>query len=456
MGSLPCRFSTVVASFSLIIGGAATCYRHTSNELNVARPPRTALSGHETVYLDGLDGFGFERLCERIYRKLDGITGVERIGGAGDGGRDLVVDGPGGKMIVECKHQPGSSVGRPVVQKLHSAVITNGAVSGAILTTGRFTKAATEYAASLVDAPIKLYDRYRLADLADGAGIRLVSGEEEAAILSYPTSGAAELGRQISDYLGLQSSPAPAHDLIKLEPQEAVLEPCYAVSADIAQDFTTSVGLIHRLDERGVMYVFDARTGAALVPAIAGFLAGSAPVEPGAAPLPQCRSSSPGFAMGTTALKGMVERQMIQDYTRSVSYRGRNNRTYTKTCRPGPRSIRINDVKQVRLPRLAGALAVLGKRHPCSLIQNGRGVMLDCPGMRRCSACGGDAGDGALLCNSCGAVAHAPKRFGTHSHVCSVCGMTLCKACAFHARRALFLKRTTCRKCAGPKARQAG
>ena len=58
-----------------------------------------------------------------------------------------VVDGTRGAIVVECKHT--GTVGRPVIQKLHSAIATfdfDGPKRGMVVTTGRFTSPAQEYA----------------------------------------------------------------------------------------------------------------------------------------------------------------------------------------------------------------------------------------------------------------------------------------------------------------------
>ena len=52
-----------------------------------------------------------------------------------------VIDGTRRGIVVECKHT--STVGRPVVQKLHSAIATfdfDGPKRGMVVTTGRFTE----------------------------------------------------------------------------------------------------------------------------------------------------------------------------------------------------------------------------------------------------------------------------------------------------------------------------
>src|SRR5574338_238457 len=100
----------------------------------------------ETVYLDTIDGFEFENLCTKIFDRL-AWGKIEHIGLTKDGGRDIMIHLPdGGSIVVECKHQPNTSIGRPIVQKLHSAVISSGAVKGIIVTTGKFSPDAIEHA----------------------------------------------------------------------------------------------------------------------------------------------------------------------------------------------------------------------------------------------------------------------------------------------------------------------
>jgi TPR repeat protein len=64
-----------------------------------------------------------------------------------DGGRDLILSKDGKKYLGECKkYAEGSVSGRPDLQKFHSAMITDGAVSGLFVTAGGFTNEATDFA----------------------------------------------------------------------------------------------------------------------------------------------------------------------------------------------------------------------------------------------------------------------------------------------------------------------
>lgn len=133
------------------------------------------MDSRRVIHLDMIDGFGFERACADIFAGA-GLGHVEQLGGGGaDGGIDLLIRGRDGSLTaVECKHHPNGSIGRPIVQKLHSAVISSGASRGIVVTTGRFTEDAKAHAEELSrTVRISLFDRSHLADLADRAGIRL-------------------------------------------------------------------------------------------------------------------------------------------------------------------------------------------------------------------------------------------------------------------------------------------
>ena len=126
----------------------------------------------ETVILETIDGYEFEKLCARIFQKLNYGT-VQEMPLSGDGGRDLIIHSLEGLIIVECKHQPHTSIGRPIVQKLHSAVISSNGVKGILITTGKFSLEAIEHAKSL-SPKIEMMDNKILADLATRAGIELI------------------------------------------------------------------------------------------------------------------------------------------------------------------------------------------------------------------------------------------------------------------------------------------
>ena len=86
----------------------------------------------------------YEIECERYLKSIYSCK-VERTALSNDGGKDIIVYSPEGPIFVECKDWGNTPVGRPVVQKLHSAVITEGAIKGIIMTTGTFSQEAYDY-----------------------------------------------------------------------------------------------------------------------------------------------------------------------------------------------------------------------------------------------------------------------------------------------------------------------
>ena len=121
--------------------------------------------------LDNLSGFEFEDLMEDVFREL-GYENVRQADRTSDEGRDVlmeeVVDGTRRAIVVECKHT--RSVGRPVVQKLHSAIATfdfDGPKRGMVVTTGTFSAPAREYADRL-----ETNDDPHPIELIDGSDLR--------------------------------------------------------------------------------------------------------------------------------------------------------------------------------------------------------------------------------------------------------------------------------------------
>ena len=120
----------------------------------------------KTVYLNTLSGGNFEVLCQDIFLQYYKVP-VENMPLVNDKGRDLIIHSPDGDIFVECKHHPRNPIGRPVVQKLHSAMITENVSKGIIVTTGYFSKDAVNHV-NINNLPIDLIDRDRLKEIAYG------------------------------------------------------------------------------------------------------------------------------------------------------------------------------------------------------------------------------------------------------------------------------------------------
>ncbi len=121
-----------------------------------AKPWRAKL----TEILQNMDPYGFERLAQRVLREC-GFSQVEVTKKSGDGG----IDGTGKLKIngifsfnvaFQCKRYSGL-VGAPAVRDFRGSLTTN-IEKGVLITTGTFSKAAREEAASPGKQQIDLVD----------------------------------------------------------------------------------------------------------------------------------------------------------------------------------------------------------------------------------------------------------------------------------------------------------
>jgi len=106
--------------------------------------------------LDGISWREFEILVGESYRQ-QGYQ-VAELGGAGpDGGVDLVLTKGNEKFFVQCKQWKAYKVGVTTVRELYGVMAAKGATGGFVVTSGRFTTDALEFAQGrnieLVDGP---------------------------------------------------------------------------------------------------------------------------------------------------------------------------------------------------------------------------------------------------------------------------------------------------------------
>ena len=115
--------------------------------------------------LDGMSWQQFEQLVGEAFR-LQGYAVTEIGGGGADGGVDLVLRKGGEKFLVQCKQWRAFRVGVDVVRELYGVMAAKGAAGGFVVTSGRFTEEATNFAngrnVKLIDGP-KLHGLIRQA-----------------------------------------------------------------------------------------------------------------------------------------------------------------------------------------------------------------------------------------------------------------------------------------------------
>jgi hypothetical protein len=89
---------------------------------------------------DTISGFEFEDMVYLLYKKIYGDLCV-LTSRSNDGGKDIIVKG---KFYIECKHHK-SKIGRPDIQKFHSACI-DGRTNGIFISYSGFSKEGSLYA----------------------------------------------------------------------------------------------------------------------------------------------------------------------------------------------------------------------------------------------------------------------------------------------------------------------
>jgi restriction system protein len=98
----------------------------------------------------------FEQLVGEAFR-LQGYEVTETGGGGADGGVDLLLLRDGERYLVQCKQWKAFKVGVQVVRELYGVMAAQGATGGWVVTSGRFTPAAHDFAQgrniALIDGP---------------------------------------------------------------------------------------------------------------------------------------------------------------------------------------------------------------------------------------------------------------------------------------------------------------
>jgi len=400
----------------------------------------------ETI-LDDVSGYEFEDIVADVFRNL-GYGNVRKADRVADEGRDVLMeetaDGRRRGVVVECKHT--DSVGRPAVQKLHSAVATHefdGPKRGMVVTTGRFTGPAREYVADLQESddphPIELINGAALREIADEVGLDLYNGRIEIlcdrTLRPFdPTRGPdAALLDAFRAVDNITPSQVP-------EPELWVsFAPFLRIEADVDAVFETSVGVIHRVDERETLVIRADRDGTRVPAAGVGRLVASnsqRTVDLDEATFRETydQVDVQRFGRTETAYKEWAVERLCRRHTTTVRYTGDNNVTYTRTCDPAASDVQVRAITPVYLPRIRASVELGEYAYPYEYYAAGPAVELIEDGVHRCVQCGDADADGHTYCENCGSI-----NCGSHVRTERLVGEPVCTGCAVTER--FFLRR---------------
>jgi restriction endonuclease Mrr len=357
-----------------------------------------------------------------------------------------VVDGTRRAVVVECKHT--GTVGRPVVQKLHSAIATfefDGPKRGMVVTTGRFTNPAKEYAQRLRQNddphPIELLDGEDLREVADEIGLDLYNGRIEILCdeTLRPYDPAAGVDAPVKEaFRDIENI-----DVVDLpRPHAAVtFRPVVAVTAETNAVFETSVGVIHRINERTQFVVHSERGHPEVVDEDVATLVTEnlhATVEIDTEQFPAVfdEIDERRFGQTQTEYKDWAVDRLQEHHTTTVTYTGDNNVTYDKTVEPNLSDISVQSIDPVYLPEVRHTTELGTYAHPYEYYAAGPSRVTTEDGIHRCVHCEtSGVSDTYTYCSNCGAIA-----CDSHSKTERLEGEPVCTGCAVTERFALKTK----------------
>ena len=407
----------------------------------------------DTVYLDNLNGYEFQELCARIFEELG--WGDAEIKKTRDEGRDIIIRSDTNLIIIECKHQPKARIGRPIVQKLHSATISCKGSLGMVVTTGRFTNDAKKFAGDITKdgVTINLVDISKLSEYAQRAGIDLKFGPgDESTIQYYPMCTTEEIENAMRiTFNSYHSYPKTAIEIISLSLNSIGLRPAYIMKYSIYQQFNSATYHLHTINENNIPLAMWAHNGNIIEKNLMEFMMPSK-LKNGKDSLNKINVPIERYDFLMT-LENIYEnaRELLSDrYTKIISYTGRNNVNYDKKCVPNFNNIQFTDTKQVYLPMHNIQLHILNQTTFHEVITNGDNAEFTSKTLPKCSTCNKIANK-IQICNNCGKLTHDRKIVFSHGYHCKNCKKTLCPHCTISTNQYLIFKKRQCAQCANKK-----
>lgn len=391
------------------------------------------------IDLENMSGRDFETLCKEIFSKYYKVE-VEQTALVGDGGKDLIIRTPV-PIYVECKHHR-ATIGRPVVQKLHSAMITDFVRKGMIVTTGKFSPQAIEHVRSN-NLPIELMDGEKLRGIAESVGIKLFFGFDvnipQYVVIPQPEE-AIEKAFWSALKAHVSSGPKTVEDYARITRIDHSFECFYRYRFTHKQDFTNQSKeiLIASLNESG--YIFLDMNSLALAPAIQSSYLGNASVVP----IPESDveldvepADHIRVDIENAAYSGIIER-----YSTEKEYVTTNNRTVTKKIVPTRSHIQLSDLCIVYVRHSVIAGDIQGTLVKASYAYNGKSEKINLSMNISCPDCHRVV-DKVIVCDDC------KKMYCTNSaRTCSLCKKLICMSCTLNYKTGFFSKAPICRDCA--------
>ena len=185
--------------------------------------------------------------------------------------------------------------------------------------------------------------------------------------------------------------------------------PAYESIVSINEDFSTSIAIVHQIHEDNVSYFLDSYGKIFSEFSRCIGIHNSTIVHKGA-------YKDTGFNLDNKSIRSEIKQTLIQRKTITVQYQAnKNNRIYTKTCIPKESNVEIHDINKILLPQYRLNFNILRNQYSCGLLVTRNRLNITDTNLFDCKICRGKIdGTVALLCNSCGIIAHNSESKCSH------------------------------------------
>ena len=387
----------------------------------------------KTLYMEGLDSDGFERLCEEIFSKFYKAE-VRSHFLFDDDNTDFVILTKN-KIAVDCKHPVKTSVGKPAVEKFSIAMKRKKVKEGIIVTTGRFANTAQKYIDEN-DLPITLMDMVRLESMAYKAGIKLVERKEEPEAFTILSNSNREFRGHLAKRLTKDLGRSENLEIdMSITSRNVKLIPYYRIDYRVNAEFKSSDKVIHKetgegylyLDEKGNIKNEDFIRIYDMVPRLAYDPVGK-----------EASRMKPNKQV-TDSLHERVQKE----HTVFVPYVTKSGKVSTKTCTPAKKDIMIQNVMCLFLPLSDIEYNLFGKARTIKILEsNSEDFIIFESSIDKCDICGGKISK-AIICSKCGNIVD-----DKHGHQCSRCNQSICSNCGLLISKLIGRKEPICVTCA--------
>jgi len=168
VGRVAANIGQYLVPFICLAGAGISAYRRRQRQTLVANVADNSAADA----LEGISWQEFEMLVGESFR-LKGYEVRENATGGPDGGIDLVLRKGNEKFLVQCKQWKAFTVGVTIVRELYGVMAAEGAAGGFVVTSGKFTREATDFAkgrnVQLIDGTV-LVGMIKSATAARGKG----------------------------------------------------------------------------------------------------------------------------------------------------------------------------------------------------------------------------------------------------------------------------------------------